>query len=421
MRTNKKNLFASGVLILFFLVIISPMFCNAAAYSVRWDMELGENSLRNLSVDIDDNLYYSFRDYDEGTTYFSKVSKEGWELYNKTLNSEPNFYSYRIDDYGNHFFVFIDEIIIPEHAVLGREFTILKYTNDLILNSTIKVNLSSYFEGEFLGNLYYVDSDCIYFAIWEYQTEYTDLDSIQLAKFSTAGERLWNRTIAYNPKRTIFGFCKNSYGNIYVENEDVLFYIDDENGEEIWQKVNLMDDPYLMAFKEHVLMVDFTPDGRLVLKLCDVSESIAWELFIQKENVNGYFLIQNAAINDEYLGISVVEVYYDSDKQEKTNIFYLKMLSITKEILYEEEITMKIDEADNIVVDNDRCIKILPTSEGHFYLNEFVRDRANDIVENTIKYCIPKTNFIPGYTFIITLSSISIFVLAIIIRRRTSK
>ncbi|MCG3225091.1 MAG: hypothetical protein H7647_11530, partial [Candidatus Heimdallarchaeota archaeon] len=129
----------------------------------------------------------------------------------------------------------------------------------------------------------------------------------------------------------------------------------------------------------------------------------------------------NAAINDEYLGISVVEVYYDSDKQEKTNIFYLKMLSITKEILYEEEITMKIDEADNIVVDNDRCIKILPTSEGHFYLNEFVRDRANDIVENTIKYCIPKTNFIPGYTFIITLSSISIFVLAIIIRRRTSK
>ncbi len=423
MRIHKKNLFASGVLVLLFLLVISPVFCTAASYSVRWEIELEKFSLNGLSVDVDDNLYLSYLNSDEIEIYFSKVSKEGTEIFDKTLNPEPSNYRYRMDDFGKYYFIDTEE----------ETFTISQYSNELIFISTYNINLSSYFEGEFFGDLYYVDSDCIYFAILEYQGEYdslnTELDRIQLAKFSTTGEKLWNRTIALNPDGTIFGFCKNSYGNIYVENEGVLYYLDDENGEEIWQKMIRIDDPtislisleskYLIAFKENVLLVVITYCSKLFMKLCKVDGNFDWELTIEAETPNRGLDGYSIAIENGFLGFTTLEDDFVSDTGEKTSIINLHLLNSAKEVLYEE----RIEFTDEVAVSSDilRYIKILPTSEGHFYRYELMRDRENDKVENTIQYCIPRTNFITGYTLIISISSISILVLLVAYRRKISK
>lgn len=436
MKIHKINLFVYGVLLFLFLLIISPVFCTAAVYSVRWDIEL-ENSPRGFSVDVDDNLHFSYWNSDGTKYYFSKISKEGLEFFDKALIPQPSFNTYLIDDFGKYFFVSIEKKINTWSGYLGKEFTISHYSADLIYISTFNVNLSSCFEGEFLGNLKYVDSDCIYFAILEYQGEYdelsTELDCIQLAKFSTTGEKLWNRTIALNPDSAIFSFCKNSYGNVYVENEGVLYYIDDENGTDIWQQTIVIDDPtislisleskYLMAFKENALLVVITSGLKLFMKLCKVDGNFDWELKLETETNNQVFNGRSIVIEDDFLGITTLEedlVYDEGEKtNEKTNIFHFHLLNSAKEVLYEE----RIEITDEVVASSDilRGIIILPTSEGHFYRYEFMRDRENDIIKNTIQYCIPKTNFIPGYTFIISLSSISILVLLVINRRKISK
>ena len=123
MRIHKKNLFASGVICLLFLLVISPEFCKAAAYSVQWEIELETNSPRSFSVDVDDNLHFSYWNSDESENYFSKVSKEGLELFDKTPNPQPSFNTYLIDDFGKYFFVSIEEMINTWSGLLGKEFT----------------------------------------------------------------------------------------------------------------------------------------------------------------------------------------------------------------------------------------------------------------------------------------------------------
>jgi hypothetical protein len=431
MRIHKKNLFASGVLVLLFLLVISPVFCTAASYSVRWEIEMETNSPRGFSVDVDDNLHFSYWNSDETENYFSKVSKEGIELFDKIISPKPNYITYLIDDFGEYYFIDIDEPINPWFSIMGKEFTISKYSNELVYYSTIRVNLSSYFEGNSTGHLYYIDSECIYFAIWEYQTDYYDLDSIQLAKYNTVGEKLWNRTLdlnpTYNPYRPVFGFCKNSYGNIYVENDGVLYYLDDEDGTDIWQHTIVIDEPtiqideppYLIAFKENVLIVYLTLGQRVFLKFCYVDGNFDWELVIEPETNNRVFTSGSIAIEGDFLGITTLEEEFVYDEGEKTSIIHLHLLNSAKEVLYEE----RIEFTDEVAVSSDilRYIKILPTSEGHFYRYELMRDRENDKVENTIQYCIPRTNFITGYTLIISISSISILVLLIAYRRKISK
>jgi hypothetical protein len=314
------------------------------------------------------------------------------------------------------FFVSIDKQIFTGDNVLGREFTIVKYTNEMILDSIFHINLSSYFEGNLVGNLRYVDSDCVYIDIREYQTELTDLDSLQLAKFNTQGERLWNRTIALNPDRKFFSFCKNNLENVYVEHEGVLYYLDGENGSELWKKEIILDDPGLIAFEENVLMVKFTQDRNLALNLFNVNQYIEWEYIIQKTMTDSYFEIQNIYIKELSIGVSLKELKFDSAKEIMTNIFHLKILNAAKDVLYEEE----IKRMDNVETHADifRNIKICPTSDGNFYLYEFMKDRVNDFVKNTIQYCIPRANLIPGYTLTTALTSVSFLVLAIIIRRK---
>ncbi len=323
---------------------------------------------------------------------------------------EPSLYSYFVEDSVNYFFV---------STVLGREFTIVKYTNELILDSMFHINLSSYFEGNLVGNLRYVGSDCVYVDIREYQTELTDLDSLQLAKFNTQGERLWNRTIALNPDRNFFSFCKNNLENVYLEHEGTLYYLDGEDGSELWKKEIILDDPGLVAFEENVLMVKFTQDGNLALYLVNVNQNIEWEYIIQKTMIDSYFEIQNVYIKDLSIGVSLKELKFDSAKEIMTNIFHLKILNATKDVLYEEE----IERMDNVEthVDISRSIKIYPTSDGNFYLYELMKDRINDFVKNTIQYCIPRANFSSGFTIFTSLTSVSILVLFVIYRRRTSK
>ncbi len=420
MKINKKSLFTIGILVFFSFSIISPVFCKAtAAHDVIWDLEQDNYLLKNFYVDEDDNFYFSYKNTDENQFYFTKISDEGVNYYTKNLDSEPSFYSYFVDDSISYFFVSIDKQIFPGDNVLGREFTIVKYTNELILDSIFHINLSSYFEGNLVGNLRYVDSDCVYIDIREYQTELTDLDSLQLAKFNTQGERLWNRTIALNPDRKFFSFCKNNLENVYVEHEGVLYYFNGEDGSELWKKEIILDDPGLIAFEENVLMVKYTQDGNLALYLVNVNQNIEWEYIIQKTMTDSYFEIQNVYIKDLSIGVSLKELKFDSAKETMTNIFHLKILNATKDVLYEE----KIERMDNVETHADifRNIKIYPTSDGNFYLYELMKDRVNDFAKNTIQYCIPRANFSSGFTIFASLTSVSILVLLVIYRRRTSK
>ena len=256
---KSKKLFGIMVPILLFL-LLSTM-CRAASLSIEWKMDFENKTIGGFSVDDNNNLYYSYWNDDAEENYYSKVTQEGQIKYNKTASPKPDSSIYWIDDSGNFFFLKIEDKI-PESDYLGKVFTFSKYDNNLTYESTSIVNLTSCFQNNFTANLYHVDDESVYFAIWEYQTDYSDLDRLQLAKFGMSGELKWNRTVATNPDRTIFGFCKNSFGNIYVENNSVLYYIDDETGIDIWQReITIIDptisseDQALVAFQENVLLL----------------------------------------------------------------------------------------------------------------------------------------------------------------------
>ncbi|MCG3224995.1 MAG: hypothetical protein H7647_11050, partial [Candidatus Heimdallarchaeota archaeon] len=209
----------------------------------------------------------------------------------------------------------------------------------------------------------------------------------------------------------------------------VLYYLDDENGTYIWQNTIVIDDPtislnsveskHLIAFKENTLLVVMTIGLRLFMKFCKVDGTFDWELKLETEETYLVFTGITIAIEDDFLGITSLVEDFDSDEGEKSSIFHLHLLNSAKEVLYEERIEIT-DESDT-GWDVLRRIKIFPTSEGHFYRYDLTRDSVNDIVESTIQYCIPRTNFITGYTLLISLSSISILVLLVVYRRKTSK
>ncbi len=425
MKNYKKNVFSFGVLVLIFLISTVPIFSQAVSYNVIWDMEVESDSLSSLSVDVDNNAYYSYWDSEISTYSFAKVTDDGLVLYDKPVIPEPESYMRRIDDNGNYFFISVNEQPY-DNTVLGKEFTFTKYTSDLNYVSTSRVNLSNYFTGNFTGNLYYVDSDCTYFAIWEYQDEVHDLDSIQLAKFSVTGVKLWNRTIATTPDSTVFGFCKNSLGNIYVSDEGIIYYLDDDNGQIIWQKLIILDNSqytidsyHLTAFQENVLLVSVTLGQNLLLKLWNLDNSTGWELVVERDEIYHSFAISSVVVEGEYLGIVTYESSYVQEDQELTNIFKLKLLNMTKGVLYEEKIEY-VYEIEN-PYDISRKMRLYPTSDGHFYLYECFKDEVNSIDESSIKFCIPRPNFSSGYTLLVTFAGFSALILAVIIRKRMVK
>jgi len=420
---KSKKLFGIIVPILLFL-LLSPV-CQAASLSIEWKIGFENKTIGGFSVDNNNNIYYSYWNDEVEEFYYSKVTQEGQIEYNKTPSPKPDSFAYRIDDSGNFFFVKIEDKI-SESNNLGKIFEFSKYDNDLTYESTSLENLSSYFQDNFTANLYHVEDESAYFAIWEYQTEYNDLDRLQLAKFGMSGELKWNRTVATNPNRTIFGFCKNSLGNIYVENNDVLYYIDDETGLNIWQReITIIDptisseDQTLVTFQENVLLVDFILDGRLFLKLCMLDNSMGWEMTIGPESISNFLTIMSLVVEDEYLALSVKEESFDFDKKEKITTFQLHLLNISKDVFYRDTVEFKDD--DETGVDVRRNMGIYPTNDGNFYLYESYEDRGNEIKESTIKYCLPKFNTISGYTISIILTSFAFLFLAAVIRRKIRK
>lgn len=420
---KSKKLFGIIVPILLFLLLSTV--CQAASLSIEWKMDFENKTIGGFSVDNNNNIYYSYWNDNAEEYYYSKVTQEGQIEYNKTASPKPDSSTYWIDDSGNFFFVEIKDKI-SESNYLGKVFTFSKYDCNLTYESTSIVNLTSYFQNNFTANLYHVNDESAYFAIWEYQTEYNDLDRLLLAKFEISGELEWNRTVAINPDRTIFGFCKNSIGNIYVENNDVLYYIDDETGINIWQREIIINDPTissedqaLVAFQENVLLVDFVLDGRLFLKLCMLDNSVGWEMTIGAESISNFLTIMSLVVEDEYLAISVKEGSFDFDKKEKITTFQLQLLNISKDVFYKDTVEFKDD--DETGGDIWRAMKVYPTNDGNFYLYESYEDRVNEIKESTIKYCLPKFNSISGYTIPIVFTSFAFLYLAVVIRRKIRK
>ena len=420
---KSKKLFRIIVPITLFLLLSTV--CQAASLSIEWEIGFEGKTIGRISVDNNNNLYYSYWNDDAEEYCCSKVTQEGQIEYNKTPSPKPDSFTYWIDDSGNFFFVKIEDKI-EESDYLGKVFTFSKYNNNLSYESTSIVNLTSYFQNNFTANLYHVDDEGAYFAIWEYQTDYSDLDRLQLAKFGMSGELKWNRTVATNPDRTIFGFCKNSFGNIYVENNGILYYIDDETGINIWQReITIIDntisseDQTLVAFQENVLLVDFVPDGRLFLKLCMLDNSVGWEMTIGAESSSNFLTIMSLVVEDEYLAISVKEESFDFDKKEKITTFQLQLLNITKDVFYKDTIEVKYE--DETGVDIRRTMKIYPTNDGNFYLYESMVDRVNEIEESIIKYCLPKTSIISGYSISIAFTSFAFLFLVVVTRRKIKK
>ena len=427
---NKGTVVVFGISVLFSLVIISPAFIKADTFRVQWDMNIETNSLLSFTVDADNNLYFSFYNPSEHDYVYSKVSEDGLVHYDKTLSPKPNYNFSRIDNYGNRYFIYVEEKVYV-YSIYGKEFTITKFTDDLVYASTSFVNLSIYFEGNFTGYLYYVDSDCAYFAILEYQSDVDILLSIQLVKFTITGEKLWNRTITSDPCRNNFDFCKNANGNIFIGYDGILYYLVDENGAVIWQQTIIIEEPTieyydqeLMAYQENVMLVAWTIDGKLFLKLWTLDNSTGWELVYTAESTSTQptFHSSSCVVEGDYLGIVTREHIYDVDDKELTSIYHLRLLNEEKEVLYTERVEIvEIVDVDETGFEINRKMKLYPTNDGNFYLYEFLYYKANDEDESTIKYCIPNPGFTPGYTFAITFTSVSILNLAVVIRKRMLK
>jgi len=66
-------------------------------------------------------------------------------------------------------------------------------------------------------------------------------------------------------------------------------------------------------------------------------------------------------------------------------------------------------------------MKIYPTNDGNFYLYESMVDRVNEIEESIIKYCLPKTSIISGYSISIAFTSFAFLFLVVVTRRKIKK
>lgn len=431
MKLYKRNVFAFGTLSLILLISLVPMSCEAASYFEEWSLDLETDSFSGACVDNENNLYYSYWNDVVREPYFTKIDEDGKMLYDKPPTPDPACHFYDTDDFGNYYFIDIQEQYSSYYS-LGKGFIIKKYTSDLIYESTSTVNLSVYFEGNFTGQLCYVDSNYVYAAILEYQSDIYDLNCLQLAKFDDAGTKLWNITISTNPSLSFFGsvghfgFCRTDSGIVYVASEGFLYNLDDEDGEDIWEKQIILDNAqytiesyYLIAYQENVLMVARTLSSVPLFKLWGQDDASKWEIVLDREEVYRQFYVSSISVEGEYLGIVTIEYTFDSEEEELTNIFNLLLLNVSAGVICTERIEY-IEEASNQLI-IQRHMQMYPTNDGHFYLFEYFSDTSTEILDITLKYCIPKPKFTSGYTIPISLFSMSILVLAVTLRRRRTK
>ena len=431
MKLHKRNVFAFGTLSLILLISFVPMSCEAASYFEEWGLDLETDSFSAAFVDNENNLYYSYWNDVVGEPYLTKIDEDGMMLYDKPPTPDPACHFYDTDDFGNYYFIDVLEQYSSYYS-LGKGFAIKKYTSNLIYESTSTVNLSVYFEGNFTGQLYYVDSNCVYATILEYQSDIYDLTGVQLVKFDDAGTKLWNISVSTNPSLSFFGsaeyfeFCRTDNGEVYVTSEGFLYNLDDEDGEVIWEKQIILDNAqytlesyYLIAFQENVLMVAQTLGSAYLLKLWGQDGASKWEIVLNLEEVYRQFYVSSISVEGGYLGILTREYSFDYEEEEQTNIFNLLLLNVTAGVICTERIEY-IEEASAYLI-IQRHMQMYTTNDGHFYLFEYFSDTSTETLDITLKYCIPKPKFTSGYTMPISLLSMSILVIAVTLRRRRTK